>query len=101
MERELVEQQATDDDQSPSRPLEIAEQNQCVQNALAKLSESDRAILILREFEEFDYATISEMLGVKIGTVRSRLHRARGHLIEELRQEDLPNGTKHGYSSSA
>ena len=57
-----------------------------VVQALAQLPESERAILILREFEEFDYTTILDMLGLKVGTVRSRLHRARSHLLEKLKR---------------
>lgn len=88
-----VEQRATGEEQSPSHSLELQEQSQRVRQALDKLSESDRAILILREFEECDYTTISEMLGLKVGTVRSRLHRARGHLMEELKSLDLQTGS--------
>ncbi|MCA9147349.1 MAG: sigma-70 family RNA polymerase sigma factor, partial [Planctomycetales bacterium] len=88
-----VEQRATGEEQSPSRSLELQEQSQRVRQALDQLSESDRAILILREFEECDYTTISEMLGLKVGTVRSRLHRARGHLMEELKSLDLQTGS--------
>jgi len=45
--------------------------------ALATLNERDRTILVLREVEQFDYATIARVLDLNIGTVRSRLHRAR------------------------
>jgi RNA polymerase sigma-70 factor (ECF subfamily) len=88
-EMQQLELRASGEEQSPSRPLELQEQNQRVRQALSKLSESDRAILILREFEECDYTTIAEMLDLKVGTVRSRLHRARGHLMEELKSLDL------------
>lgn len=84
-----LQQKAVSDDQAPSHPMELREQNQRVQQALAQLPESERAILILREFEEFDYATISDMLGLNLGTVRSRLHRARNHLLRELKRLDF------------
>ncbi len=45
--------------------------------AFAKLDDDYRTILVLREIEQFDYQTIAKILCVKIGTVRSRLHRAR------------------------
>lgn len=87
-----VEQLAAGGDQSPSHSMELQEQSQRVRRALDELSESDRAILILREFEECDYGTISNMLGLKVGTVRSRLHRARGHLLETLKRiDERPN----------
>lgn len=69
---------------SPSQPIECREQNQRVQQALNRLSENFRAILILREWEQFDYATIANILKVNVGTVRSRLHRARLQLREEM-----------------
>ncbi len=100
-ERHQIEQRTTCEDQSPSRPLELREQSQRVRQALAKLSEGDRAILILREFEECDYDTISVMLGLKAGTVRSRLHRARRHLMEELKSLDLQDGFGHSPSPTS
>lgn len=81
-----LRQQPCSDDSSPSRPLELREQSQRVQRALQALAERDRAILILREWEQFDYATISEVLDLTLGTVRSRLHRARSRLREELKR---------------
>ena len=52
--------------------------------ALGKLSEEHRRILILREMDELDYEAISGILDLPIGTVRSRLHRARSQLKEAL-----------------
>lgn len=45
--------------------------------ALAKLGEQHRTILVLREIEQFDYETIAKVLDLNVGTVRSRLYRAR------------------------
>ncbi len=55
-----------------------------VQEAMAKLSEDHRAILILREMQDMAYEDIAEILDISIGTVRSRLNRARSHLRELL-----------------
>ena len=52
--------------------------------AMGRLSDEHRTILILREMEELDYDAISEILDLPIGTVRSRLHRARNQLREIL-----------------
>ncbi len=52
--------------------------------ALGKLSEEHRRILILREMDELDYEAISEILDLPVGTVRSRLHRARNQLKQTL-----------------
>lgn len=51
-----------------------------VQELLGKLNPIHRAVLILREIQGYDYAEISRILGVPIGTVRSRLNIARAHL---------------------
>src|SRR5205085_1282699 len=48
-----------------------------VQAALNSLSSEHRTILVLREMENCDYDEIASLLNVPIGTVRSRLHRAR------------------------
>ena len=69
-------------------PDHRAEQDECcqqVQEAIAGLSEEHRDVLVLREIDGCCYETIADILDVPIGTVRSRLHRARLHLREELR----------------
>jgi RNA polymerase sigma-70 factor, ECF subfamily len=48
------------------------------------LSEEHRAILVLREMEGCCYETIAEILDLPVGTVRSRLHRARSQLRDHL-----------------
>jgi RNA polymerase sigma-70 factor (ECF subfamily) len=55
-----------------------------VRRALAGLPELDRDVLMLREYEQLDYAEIAALTGVPIGTVRSRLFRARMALRAEL-----------------
>jgi RNA polymerase sigma-70 factor, ECF subfamily len=57
-----------------------------VQKALDNLSPEHRAILVLREIGDYDYDQIAEMLTIPIGTVRSRLHRARLELRNELQR---------------
>ena len=52
--------------------------------ALGRLEENHRTILILREFEGFDYQSIADTLHLNKGTVRSRLARARASLRKEL-----------------
>ena len=57
-----------------------------VRAAIDTLNEEHRAILVLREMEGCDYETIAEILEMPIGTVRSRLHRARLQLREQLKE---------------
>jgi RNA polymerase sigma-70 factor (ECF subfamily) len=52
--------------------------------SLLQLEEPQRAVMILRDIEGMDYAQIAEVLNIELGTVRSRLSRARGHLREVL-----------------
>jgi len=53
-----------------------------VQIALSRLDEERRSIIVLRDLQGVDYAEIAGFLGIPIGTVRSRLHRARIELRE-------------------
>lgn len=49
-------------------------------NALRKLSDDHRAVLLLVALEEMSYAQVAEVLGCPVGSVMSRLSRARSHL---------------------
>ena len=69
----------------PSELVERDEERKHVREAMQRLDESYRTILILREFEGFDYQAIADVLEIKVGTVRSRLSRARQQLRDELR----------------
>jgi len=72
----------------PGHALEQAEQEQRVQQALARVSTEHRTVLILKDMEGQKYEDMAEMLGVPIGTIRSRLHRARLELREILERMD-------------
>jgi RNA polymerase sigma-70 factor, ECF subfamily len=52
--------------------------------AMLKLEEPQRAVMVLRDIEGMNYAQIADVLNVELGTVRSRLSRARSHLREIL-----------------
>src|SRR5262249_17314788 len=76
------------EDSRPGEALERAEQEQRVQHALSRLSSEHRAVLILKDMEGQKYETMADILGVPIGTIRSRLHRARAELRELLEREE-------------
>jgi RNA polymerase sigma-70 factor (ECF subfamily) len=61
-----------------------SEDIQLVHRALALLSEDHRSILVLREMEDLAYEDIADVLKISIGTVRSRLNRARAALKQQL-----------------
>lgn len=56
-----------------------------VKSAINKLSDSDREILLLKEFENYSYKEIAEMLNIPIGSVMSKLHYARKKLAEKIK----------------
>jgi RNA polymerase sigma-70 factor, ECF subfamily len=65
----------------------VAEQHdemQCMRRALAALNESHREVLVLSAGLGLSYEDVARTLGIRIGTVRSRLSRARGRLRELL-----------------
>ena len=76
--------QLPSDDPGPDAGIQKREQAAQLMDALGRLSEEHRAILVLREMEGMDYEAISEILDLPIGTVRSRLHRARSQLKHQL-----------------
>lgn len=59
-----------------------------VWRALASLSEKHREILVLRDYQDLAYAEIAQVLGVALGTVMSRLHRARRALRDRLEEQE-------------
>lgn len=61
-----------------------------LREAIERLKPLDREILMLREFEELNYAEIAAVLNIPINTVRSRLFRGRTALRELLRAPEAP-----------
>jgi len=60
------------------------EMGACILDYLARLPENYRSVLVLSDMEELSNGEIAEILGVTLGTVKIRLHRARACLREEL-----------------
>jgi RNA polymerase sigma-70 factor (ECF subfamily) len=86
-----AEQGAADgrQDRHDDGPAELAqrdERRRQVREAIARLGEEYRAVVVLREIDGCCYETIAEILDLPVGTVRSRLHRARMQLKEELKE---------------
>ena len=72
----------------PGHALEQAEQGRRVHEALARLSPEHRAVLVMKDMEGQKYERMAELLQVPIGTIRSRLHRARLELRELLEKSE-------------
>jgi RNA polymerase sigma-70 factor (ECF subfamily) len=83
---EAIEPLDASEESRPGHALEQAEQEQRVQKALGRLSPEHRAVLVLKDMDGQKYEEMAEVLGVPIGTIRSRLHRARLELREVLEQ---------------
>jgi RNA polymerase sigma-70 factor (ECF subfamily) len=72
----------------PGHAMEQAEQGRRVQQALERLSPEHRTVLVMKDMEGQKYETMAEVLQVPIGTIRSRLHRARLELRELLQKDE-------------
>ena len=67
------------------------EQREEVMAGLELLSEDHREILILRYYDDLSYSEIADVLKVKLGTVMSRLSRARLRLLDVMKSSELAN----------
>ena len=70
--------------QAPDAPALAAETSQRVMEALEELDDEFRLVVVLCDMEGMDYARIAAVLNLPIGTVKSRLHRARCDLKVKL-----------------
>jgi RNA polymerase sigma-70 factor, ECF subfamily len=75
----------------PGHALEMAEEERRVHEALAKLSPEHRSVLVMKDMEGMKYEEMAEILGVPVGTIRSRLHRARLEMRDILLQQEKPD----------
>jgi len=73
--------------ETPDALLEAAERGNAVERAIAALDGDQRLVIVLRDVEELSYEEICEITGLPEGTVKSRLHRARMALREELEDD--------------
>jgi len=74
-----------DGDPKPDELADSAIKNKIIQDALLKVSEAYREVVILRDIQEFSYEEIAEMLDLTVGTVKSRINRGRAQLQELLK----------------
>jgi len=71
----------------PSAGMEREEIARITQGILEEMPEIFRAVLVMREFEDLSYQEMAEVLQISIGTVESRLFRARARFKERLLQK--------------
>ncbi len=82
----------SDDLPSPEQTAQQSELSQAIQACIQQLGADQRIILVLSDIEGLDYQSIAETVGIKVGTVKSRLSRARMSVRDCLQavQELLP-----------
>jgi len=71
----------------PQRELERREARAALERGLARLPEHYRSVLVMREISGLSYQEIAQTLELDLGTVKSRLARARGELRKILRED--------------
>jgi RNA polymerase sigma-70 factor (ECF subfamily) len=76
-----------DDTNNPDILLEKNFNSKLISDAVGRLEDDFKTIIILRDIQGFSYSEISEMLSCNLGTVKSRLNRARKSLKEILENE--------------
>ena len=79
--KELLSDERAADPAALAQSRELCE---LARRSLLLLEEPQRAVVVLRDIEGMNYAEIAEVLNVELGTVRSRLSRARSHLRDIL-----------------
>ena len=81
----LMDRMASDNGEQPPAKAERRERDEAVLAALGRLDSEYRAVLVMRDIEGFDYQQMADMLSLPLGTLKSRLFRARLALRDELR----------------
>lgn len=70
---------------SPLAQLSALEQEFLVQKAIDSLPDEARSVLLLRDLEGLSYEEIAQVMDLPIGTVKSRLARARQQMVQKLK----------------
>ena len=84
LEENSVTRQVEDSAPTPDKVAEARERRDFLSQAIAALPDYQRAMIVLYHTEGLSYEEIAEVLGLPLGTVKSRLNRARLTLREKL-----------------
>jgi len=84
-----VPRQIASDALDPEEAAERSDLREAVQAAIGRLSGEHRAVLVMRDIQDMPYEDIGQVLGLPLGTVKSRLNRARQALKQELMHSEL------------
>ena len=110
-ERETIDRQVDANELTPAAPdagpiaaLEQQDRVALLRQALAKLPESLRTAVVLRDLQELSYQEIADRLHLPEGTVKSRINRGRTELARQVRRlggdEDRSGGGDHSRSGA-
>lgn len=86
MDRQLAVADTAD---GPEQALERVEVQRAVQQSIHALDEEYRVVVVMRDLQGYSYNEIADMLGINLGTVKSRLNRARAALQKKLADLEL------------
>jgi RNA polymerase sigma-70 factor (ECF subfamily) len=75
--------------ESPEQALERLEDQRAIQESINRLDEEYRVVVVMRDILGYSYQEIADALGINLGTVKSRLNRARNALKEMLTNLEL------------
>lgn len=81
------------------QPDEIVQRNetaQCIQDALNRLPDEQRIVIVLRHYEGLKFQQIASILGCPLGTVKSRMHHGLERLRAMLRHLRWEEGARYG-----
>ena len=82
-----IQREITDESSTPDALIERNYDTQLVNDAINMLEDDFKTIIILRDIKGFTYDEVSQILNCNLGTVKSRLSRARKKLKEILEKE--------------
>ena len=83
---DLIEPPASVSSVGPDAAMERGEIAKITHDVLEEIPDIFRTVLVMREFDDLSYQEIADVLGISIGTVESRLFRARARFKEKLLQ---------------
>jgi RNA polymerase sigma-70 factor, ECF subfamily len=86
------ERPVDDEAHDPIAAIHERQLSATMERSLASLTPEQRAVIVLADVEEYSYQDIADIIGCSIGTVRSRLHRARAQLRKSVVTERTREG---------
>lgn len=96
LEEGSVKKEIAADIDTPEEHTIRQETVQYVQSMIGQMREEYRIVLVLRELEGHSYDEIAQMLSCSLGTVKSRISRARNYLKEQILADKKKEGSRNG-----